>query len=249
VTPWLITAPAALAAAAGLTAYGAAYPRAQLFGRTTCRTNAPRKLAITFDDGPNPAVTPKLLDLLDRHNARATFFLIGRFVRECPDLVREISARGHAIGNHTETHPNLFWLRPSEIQVELRLCRAAIANVLGAPPKWFRPPWGFRNPWVGATARELDMRMVMWTLLPGDWRAQTDEWLIERMEPIGSRAGQLAKNTRGTGDILCLHDGNHRQQNGDRRHTLAALQHWLPRWRDLGLEFVTIQDAVRAPAA
>jgi peptidoglycan-N-acetylglucosamine deacetylase len=249
VTSWLITAPAALAAAAGLTAYGAVYPRAQLFGRTTCRTNAPRKLAITFDDGPNPAITPKLLDLLDRHNARATFFLIGRFVRECPDLVREISVRGHAIGNHTDTHPNLFWLRPSEIQVELRLCRAAIANVLGAPPKWFRPPFGLRNPWVGATARELDMRMVMWTLLPGDWRSPTDEWLIERMEPIASRAGQLAKNTAGTGDILCLHDGNHCQQNGDRRHTLAALQHWLPRWRDLGLEFVTIEDAVRAPAA
>lgn len=247
--PWPIAAPAALATAAGLTAYGAAYPRAQLFGRTACRTNAPRKLAITFDDGPNPAITPKLLDLLGRHNAHATFFLIGRFVREYPDLVREIAACGHAIGNHTETHPNLFWRRPAEIQVELRLCRAAIANVLGAPPKWFRPPWGFRNPWVGATARELDMRVVMWTLLPGDWRAPTDEWLIDRMAPIASRAGQLAKNTAGTGDILCLHDGNHRQQNGDRRHTLAALQHWLPRWRDLGLEFVTIQDAVGAPAA
>src|SRR5713101_9827135 len=94
--PWMIEAPAAIAAGlAGTTVYGAAYPRAQLFGSTVCRTGAPNKLAITFDDGPNPEITPKLLDLLAKHNARATFFLIGRYLRECPDLAREISARGH----------------------------------------------------------------------------------------------------------------------------------------------------------
>jgi peptidoglycan-N-acetylglucosamine deacetylase len=248
VNPWL-TAPAVIAAVAGVAAYGAAWPRAQLFGATICRTNSPRKLAITFDDGPNPTITPKLLDLLERYNAKATFFLIGRFARECPDLVREISARGHAIGNHTETHPMLFWLGPSEIQVELRLCHSAIANALGAPPKWFRPPFGVRNPWLAGAARALDMRVVMWTLLPGDWRAQSDEWLIGRMKPIAARAERLAKNAAGTGDILCLHDGSHRAQNGDRTHTLAALEHWLPRWRDLGLEFVTINGAVRTPAS
>src|SRR6266403_5294732 len=106
---WLIEAPAAVAvAAAGLAAYGGVYPRAQLFGSTICRTNSPRKLAITFDDGPNPAITPKLLDLLDRYQAKATFFLIGRYIRECPELAGEISVRGHVIGNHTESHRNLF---------------------------------------------------------------------------------------------------------------------------------------------
>jgi peptidoglycan-N-acetylglucosamine deacetylase len=247
VNPWLTT-PAAMAAVAGATAYGAVWPRAQLFGRTICRTNSPRKLAVTFDDGPNPAITPKLLDLLDRYNARATFFLIGSFARECPDLVREIHARGHVVGNHTETHPMLFWRKPAEIQVELLLCRAAIANALGAPPKFFRPPFGVRNPWLAGTARDLDMRVVMWTLLPGDWRAPSDAWLINRMNPIASRAKRRAKDRTGMGDILCLHDGSHRAQNGNRTHTLAALEHWLPRWRDLGLEFVTITDAVGAPA-
>ena len=246
--PWL-SAPGALAAAAGVAAYGAAWPRAQLFGATICRTNSPRQLAITFDDGPNPAITPTLLDLLERYNARATFFLIGRFARECPDLVREISTRGHAIGNHTETHPMLLWLRPPEIQVELHLCHTAIANVLGAPPKFFRPPFGLRNPWLASTARALDMRVVMWTLLPGDWRAQSPAWLIDRMSPIASHAKRLAKSPTGTGDILCLHDGSHLEQNGDRTRTLAALEHWLPRWRDLGLEFVTITDAVGQPAS
>jgi peptidoglycan/xylan/chitin deacetylase (PgdA/CDA1 family) len=252
--PWLIVAPAAtVAASAGIAAYGGAYPRAQLFGRTICRTSSPRKLGITFDDGPNPAITPKLLDLLDRYKAPATFFLIGRYIRECPELVSEISARGHLIGNHTESHPNLFWKRAAEIRVELRLTYSALKNILGAPPKWFRPPFGFRNPWLAAEARELNMRVVMWTLLPGDWKAPSSEWLIRRMKPIATRAQRALKHESGTGEIICLHDGSHHEQNMDRTHTLTALEYWLPRWRDLGLEFVTIEsavgeDALSAPA-
>src|SRR5260370_16910125 len=157
-------------AAAGTIAYSAAWPRAQLFGSTICRTNSARKLAITFDDGPNPAITPRLLDLLDRYTARAKFFLIGRFVRESPELVKETVARGHVVGNHTESHPNLFRLAPMQIRVELRLCHGAISNAIGVPPKWFRPPYGFRNPWVIPAARELGYSTVMWTLIPGDWR-------------------------------------------------------------------------------
>jgi peptidoglycan/xylan/chitin deacetylase (PgdA/CDA1 family) len=251
--PWLIGVPAAAAAVAGATAYGAAHPRAQLFGRTICRTNSPRKLAITFDDGPNPAITPKLLTLLEQHNVRATFFLIGRYIRECPDFVKEIAARGHSIGNHTETHPRLLFLDAAKILTELRLCHHAITHLLGAPPKWFRPPFGLRNPWVGREARGLDMRIVMWTLLPGDWRAKSAESLIERMKPIADRARRHPTTSapaanQGSGDILCLHDGSHLQLNADRTHTLSALEHWLPRWRDLGLEFVTIDEAVRTPA-
>jgi peptidoglycan/xylan/chitin deacetylase (PgdA/CDA1 family) len=247
VNPWMIATPTALAGVSALTAYGAVYPRAQLFGPTTCRTASSRTLAITFDDGPNPVITPKLLDLLDRYNARSTFFLIGRYARQCPDLMWEIVARGHAIGNHTETHPNLFFLGPLQIREELRRCQDAIANALNAAPKWFRPPFGLRNPWLASAARELDLRTVMWTLIPGDWHAPTTEWLIPRMKPIADRAARLQSAT-GTGDILCLHDGSHRGQNWDRTRTLAALEYWLPRWRDLGLEFATIDQAVHTPA-
>src|SRR5437879_9915193 len=125
--PLLITGSGALAAA-GAIAYGAVHPRSQFFGRTIWRTNSRRKLAITFDDGPNPAITPRLLDLLDRYKASSTFFLIGRYIRECPELVTEIAARGHVVGNHTESHPNLFWKRSAEIRVELRLTHSAIKN-------------------------------------------------------------------------------------------------------------------------
>lgn len=250
--PLFVAVPGALTAM-GAIVYGAVYPQAQLFGPTICRTNSPRKLAITFDDGPNPAITPRLLDLLDRYEARATFFLIGRFARECPGLVKEISARGHVIGNHTETHPNLFWLPPAQISAELQRCCAAIADTLGAPPRWFRPPYGFRNPWVISKAGELGCQTVMWTLIPGDWRDKSEAWLISRMQPITKHAQRISKNgataAQSTGDILCLHDGSHRQQNGDRTRTLTALEYWLPRWRDLGLEFVTIDGAVRTPAS
>jgi peptidoglycan-N-acetylglucosamine deacetylase len=248
--PWLIGAPVAVAAAtAGLTAYGAMNSRAQIFGRTVYRTNSRRKLAITFDDGPNPAITPKLLDLLDRYKVRASFFVIGAFAREFPDLLRETSARGHVVGNHTETHPNLFWHNSSEVRVEVRLCQMAIKNALGEAAKWFRPPFGLRNPWVGVAAREHSLRVALWTLLPGDWKAPSAEWLISRMQPIAARAQHGTSTQGGSGDILCLHDGDHHGQNGDRSRTLAALEHWLPRWRDLGLQFVTIDDAVRASAA
>jgi len=249
VNPWTITVPSVLAGVSALTAYGARHSQAQLFGPTVRYTTSPRKLAITFDDGPNPVITPKLLDLLARHNAHATFFLVGRYARECPDLVREISARGHLVGNHTQTHPNLFFLGPAQIRDELRGCQDAVANASVAAPAWFRPPFGFRNPWLAGAARELNLQVVMWTLLPRDWRAPTTEWLIGRLQPIASRATRTGLRTARTGDILCLHDGSHRGQNADRTRTLASLEYWLPRWRDLGLEFATIQEAVHTPAS
>jgi peptidoglycan-N-acetylglucosamine deacetylase len=248
--PLFVAAPvAALGGVTAIVAYGAAYPRAQLFGPTVCRTGEPNKLAITFDDGPNPAITPRLLDLLAKHNARATFFLVGKFVRECPDLTREILARGHALGNHTDTHPNLFLCVREKTTEELRRCTEAIRNAAGVEPRWFRPPFGFRSPWLGEIVKRQGMQTAMWTLIPGDWRVKPAEWLIKRMSPIAENARRKLPPGTGyggglTGDILCLHDGNHRHLDGDRAHTVAALEYWLPRWSDLGLEFVTMDETV-----
>jgi peptidoglycan-N-acetylglucosamine deacetylase len=251
VNPWLIITPAGLTAAA-VTAYGAVSPRSELFGKIVCHTNSPRKLAITFDDGPNPEITPQLLRLLERYEARATFFVIGRFARKCAELLREIGDRRHVIGNHTETHANLFWRTPMQIHREIQRCNDAVSAITGAAPQWFRPPWGMRNPWVTSAATAARHRTVLWTHLPGDWRAKPASWLIERMGSIARRAqapGVLENNPSIlNGDIICLHDGDHRFLNGDRHATLAALQYWLPRWRDLGLEFVTIDEAVSPPA-
>ena len=241
--PWLIAIPSFAAGLAGLTVYGGVHPRSQLFGHTVARTDHARKLALTFDDGPNPAITPKLLDLLDRYNARATFFVVGKWVRESPSLVKEISARGHLLGNHTDTHPNLFFCGPRETRTELLRCSEAIGQATWEEPRWFRPPYGFRSPWLGPLVLQQRMRMVMWTLIPGDWLVKPADWLIERMKPIAVHAQNLPpKNQPSSGDILCLHDGDYSRPNGNRAHTLAALDYWLPRWRDLGLEFVTMNQ-------
>jgi peptidoglycan/xylan/chitin deacetylase (PgdA/CDA1 family) len=252
VNPWLTGPPLTVAAVAAVTAYAAVNPHSELFGPVIWRTNAPRKLALTFDDGPNPKITPELLDLLDGFHARATFFVIGRFASECPEMLREIVKRGHMLGNHTASHPNLFWRSASQIREELRQCNEAISAATGAPPRWFRPPFGMRNPWVISEAQAMGLHTVLWTLLPGDWRAKSPEWLIKRMDKIAvhvQAAGSGGKiSETGYGDILCLHDGNHRFLNGDRTVTMAALQHWMPRWRDLGLDFVTIDEAVNVPA-
>jgi len=129
--PSIIAVPSVIAAGvAAMTAYGAAHPRAQLFGHTTFQTNSARKLAITFDDGPNPALTPQLLELLAKYNANATFFLVGKYVRESPALVKEIAARGHLIGNHTETHPHLVFCGREETRCELQSCSQAIAQII-----------------------------------------------------------------------------------------------------------------------
>jgi peptidoglycan/xylan/chitin deacetylase (PgdA/CDA1 family) len=90
------------------------------------------------------------------------------------------------------------------------------------------------------------MKSVMWTLIPGDWQEKPVQWLILRMQPVAQNAQNAAR--RRSGDVLCLHDGAHRQLNGDRSRTIAALEYWLPRWRDLGLKFVTIGEAVHTPA-
>ncbi len=232
-----------------MTAYGAVYPRAQLFGPTVCRTNRPDRLAITFDDGPNPAITPKILEMLSRYDAKATFFLVGKYVRESPSLVKEIAQRGHALGNHTDTHPNLFFCGPLETSEELRRCHDAIHQATWAEPRWFRPPFGIRSPWVSEIVHRQGMRTAMWTLIPGDWRPRAAAWLIERMSPIAERARKKLPPSTGhggamTGDILCLHDGDYARPKADRAHTLAALEYWLPRWRDLGLEFVTMDQTI-----
>jgi peptidoglycan-N-acetylglucosamine deacetylase len=244
----LIAAPTAAVLAGGIVGYASAHPASQLFGPSLRRTSAAKKLAITFDDGPNPAITPKLLDLFDKHSGRATFFLIGDFVHQCPELARETVARGHSLGNHTKSHPNLFKCSPAEIRVQLQSCSEAIGEATGVTPKWFRPPFGLRNPWVIPAANHMGMQAVMWSLISFDWSAKSTEWLIPRMAPIAARAKRRREKNNDTGDILCLHDGNHLQLNGDRHCTLEALTYWMPRWRDLGLEFVTIDEAVCRPA-
>ena len=220
----------ALPAAAGIYAWGACHPASQLFGRTRRRVRGDRTLALTFDDGPNPATTPALLDLLDRYDARATFFLIGRYVRACPDLAAEIARRGHRLGNHTDTHPNLLWLSPAQIVDEFARCALSILQATGGRPALMRPPYGYRGPQVHAAARRAGLDPpVMWSKTGRDWTDQSVDQLIRRLENVRS------------GDIVLLHDGCHRALGANRGQTVQALEHWLPRWKTQGLNLVSVE--------
>ncbi len=226
--PYLLPVGAA-AAAAGLAAYGAIHPAATLFGPTLRRTGAASSIALTFDDGPNPAITLELLDLLDRHGARATFFVIGRFARECRALVGEIAARGHLLGNHTDSHPSIIWLGPRRLESELQRCQQAIADAAGAGPRWMRPPYGFRSPFLHGVLRRMGFHPpALWRVSANDWLERPVEYVIGRLRAV-----------RG-GDIVLMHDGDHRRLGGNRTHTLRALEHWLPRWRDAGWSCVRL---------
>ena len=240
---WLAGA-GVLAGAAGVAAWAATHPRAQLFGPTLRHTGRPGTLALTFDDGPNPACTPRLLDLLHRHSARATFFMIGERVRRDPGLAREVAARGHAVGNHTATHRSLVWMTPGETERELAGCEEMLDQVLGggrgpASRRWMRPPYGWRGPQLDAVVRGMGLAGVaMWGLLGFDWNPQPAVGLIGRL----ARARRSRPGGRG-GDVIALHDGDSRRWGADRAWLLAALEHWLPRWRDEGVEFLTV-DAI-----
>jgi peptidoglycan/xylan/chitin deacetylase (PgdA/CDA1 family) len=225
-------------AAAGIAAWGAVAPSSELFGPTVRHTASWQKIALTFDDGPNPAVTPHLLELFERHSVRATFFLIGKFARACPELVREISARGHVIGNHTDTHANLIFQSRAGIREELVRCQDAVAAAIHAePPRWMRPPYGYRSPLLRAEIRRAGIQgVVMWSKICWDWKPQPPERLIKRLSRV-PRPGKPQ------GDIVVMHDGDHCALGGDRHHVVAALEHWLPRWRDAGMEFVTMESS------
>jgi len=220
-----------LCAAGGLFAWGAVAAGSQIFGPTLRRLDDASRMAITFDDGPNPTVTPGVLKLLDRYNVTATFFLIGQRVRAFPGLAREIAERGHAIGNHTETHPSLVFLSSGRIAQELQRCDDAIVEATGKKPRWMRPPFGYRSPLLdGIVRRHGGAGVAMWNVAARDWRTHSPEPVIQRL-----------RRARG-GDIVLLHDGDHRVSEGKRRHVVTALEYWLPRWRDAGIQFVNLDE-------
>ena len=218
---------AALASAAGYHTMG---PTSQLYGRNF--SGLPReskKLALTYDDGPNDPHTGHLLDVLAKHEVKATFFLIGRYVAQRPDIVRRHVEFGNAVGNHTWDHPNLIFSTPQSLRLQLGRTSQAIAEASGETPKLFRPPFGGRRPGVFQMARAMDMTPIMWNVTCYDWKATTPE-TVER---------HAGRQIRG-GDVILLHDGGHLAFGADRSHTVTATDHLIRRYKDQGYEFVTV---------
>ena len=217
---------AAAAAAAG---YQSMAPTGQWYGRTFTGLPGSRQIALTFDDGPNDLHTLRLLEVLARHGVHATFFLIGRYVRQRPEIVREIVKAGHVVGNHTFTHPPLIFKSETEIRRQLSECRSALEDAIGEHSNLFRPPFGGRRPAVLRVARELGLEPVMWNVTGYDWNAPPAE-MIER---------KVARQIRG-GDVILLHDGGHKQIGADRSNSVTATDHLIARYKSEGYEFLAV---------
>jgi peptidoglycan/xylan/chitin deacetylase (PgdA/CDA1 family) len=125
-----------------------------------------RRLALTFDDGPDPEWTPRVLDLLAHARVRATFFLIGERAVRAPDVVKRMAAEGHEVANHSWSHRNLWFCGPRATSDQVRRCHDAIAGLTGTPPRHFRPPWGMVNAAMFSAVRGTGERCVFWSIQP-----------------------------------------------------------------------------------
>ncbi|HEV2269159.1 MAG TPA: polysaccharide deacetylase family protein [Steroidobacteraceae bacterium] len=197
--PWAlgaVVADHALLTAVGLT------PRSTLLGPNWTRlpdaAAGRRQVAITIDDGPDPRITPRVLDLLDEREAKATFFCIGERVQRYVELVREIVRRGHSVENHSHRHVNYFsLLGPRSLAAEIERAQDTIGITTGQPPLFFRAPAGLRSPFLDPVLSRLGLHLASWTRRGFDTRSTRAEAVL----------GKLTRGL-GAGDILLLHDGH-----------------------------------------
>lgn len=235
--PWALGAVVlnhALITGAGLT------PRSSLIGPNMTRLPAAavarREIALTIDDGPDPEATPQVLDLLDLHRQRATFFCIAERVAAYPVLAREIVARGHSIQNHTACHRHNFSiLGPRGYAAEISRAQDMLTEITGERPTCFRAPAGLRNPFLAPVLRRLDLSLVSWTRRGFDTRERDPATVLAR----------LVRNLK-AGDILLLHDGNAARTAQGRPVLLDVLPPLLARLKADRLRAVTLPQGLAA---
>ncbi len=202
------------------------WPGSRIFGRALIAPPQPGELTLTFDDGPNPAWTPRLLDILADHGVRATFFMVGRYAQAEPALVRRIAEAGHLIGNHSWSHPNLAITAASHVREELSRTRKALEQITGAPVRFFRPPFGGRRPVVLRIARELEMTPVLWNAITSDWSEPSADRIAKRL------MGKIDGNQRrGWATNIVLHDGGHLSLGANRGPSVAAAGQLIARYK------------------
>jgi peptidoglycan-N-acetylglucosamine deacetylase len=211
------------------------WPRSRLLGDNMLRlpeAAAKRnEIALTFDDGPDPDVTPQVLDILDTHRAKASFFVIGDKAAAHPGLIREIVKRGHSIENHSRGHSNLFgFFAWAGLRNDIGAAQEIVAGITGQPPVFFRSPMGIRNPLLDPVIARLGLRYVTWTRRGFDTVASDPAIVLKR----------LVRNLC-AGDILLLHD---RRARGQRMVVLEVLPALLDRIAAAGLKPVSLPQAM-----
>ena len=223
------------AAAAGLAVYGTVEPNSRLFGNVIGRGPHDRGLYLTFDDGPNPRWTPRVLETLREHDVPAAFFMVGKYVAAEPALAREAIDAGHVVGNHTWSHRRLHLKSSRYIHLELERTHHCIARATRSTVHAFRAPHGYRNPFVGRQAAKFGYVTFGWTFGVWDTAMPGVQVIRERMR----------KKLR-PGAVLLLHDGDGYDENGDRSQTVDALPYIIDDARRAGFEFRSLNYLLAA---
>lgn len=192
------------------------------------------RVALTFDDGPDVRFTPQVLDVLAKHNVKATFFLIGSRAKAHSDITKRIHKDGHAIGNHTYWHPNLSKEEIGRLQWELSETEQAIAEIIGYTPRLFRSPYGALTREIVTFLGEKSNTVIGWDVDSIDWKQPGAEVV----------ADNVLSNVR-FGSIILMHDGG--DWSMDLSGTVQALDHIITKLKEDGTEFVTIPELIDVP--
>ena len=226
---------AGLGLAAGGFAYASHWPGSRIFGDALTAPARPGEIALTFDDGPNPTWTPKLLDVLAAHQVHATFFMLGGFAQSQTELVRRIAAEGHLVGNHSWSHPDLSRISARRVREELAQTNDLLEQMIDAPVRYFRPPFGARRPVVFRIARELGLAPVLWNAMTNDWSEPLADQIAAR---LAEKADRLTQNGHAVNFVL--HDGGHRAQGTNREPSVKAAEQLVARYKS-SHRFVTLE--------
>lgn len=203
-------------------------------------------LCLTFDDGPDPVYTPQLLELLERWQVPAAFFVVGRQAAAHPDLLHRMEAAGHTVGLHSNIHKSAYLMTPRQAAEDFRQSMEAL-RAAGLRPKYYRPPWGHATPASRRLAGQYGLTPVYWDVMAQDWKASiTEDEILRRLliRTGAARPGtECATHRVGTerpGAIVCLHDGRGRRQAPQRM--VHALGRAVEMWKAEGFRFVTVEE-------
>lgn len=193
-------------------------------------------VALTFDDGPSPEWTPKILDELKKVGVKATFFMIGKYVEKYPQIARRVAEEGHDIGNHSYDHKVLIYYRMKTLEREINEAEKVIKDVTGVETHYFRPPKAWLTYQEKEKIKEMGYEVILWTLNSKDWVTFDDKYivrfLVHNVEP---------------GDIILFHDGGgvFSTEGGNRRETVKAIPLLVEKLREKGYRFVTITELLK----
>lgn len=192
-----------------------------------------KRVALTFDDGPSPIWTPKILDELKKTDVKATFFMIGHHVKVYPEVARRVVAEGHEIGNHGYAHTVILYYTPAEIEEEIKYTEYVIKDITGYTTKYFRPPKAWMPQAIKEKIKAMGYEAILWSLNSKDWVSFNHKLMVR----------YLVRHVK-SGDIILFHDSGDvfKAEGGDRLQTVLTIEPLVRELRTKGFEFVTIKE-------